>query len=134
MAGLPYQQNEELMAMKEDIADRKFRVKMIGMAVTGLLLVGALATAFMVPAAAGLLGSGLGKLLLPLAAAVTSFVTLKEVKRLEMDEKYLQTYMQAKNHWGEGYREEVAEKGYGFGRSPSFPEGAPPPPELERER
>ena len=41
-----------------------------------------------------------------LGGAVTSMITLKEVKKLEMDEKFISSYMKAKNHWGEGYREE----------------------------
>ncbi len=133
MVEAPYNANPELVAMKNDIANRKFRVQLIGMAVTGALVVGALATLFFVPGAIGAVGTAGGasmaKLLvvgsMGVASTVTSLITMKEVKKLEMDEKYLQSYMSGKNYWGEGYREEVAEHGYAI-TSPTF-QGAPPP-------
>ena len=140
MGNIPYKSNEELMAMKEDIADRKFKVRMIGVLVTSALVVGAIAAAFFLPgAASAVAGAGSGgvnavlSLVMGAGAGITSLLTMKEVKRLEMDEKYIQTYMQGKNYWGEGYREEVAEKGYSMSGSP-FPKGAPPPPQQQRDR
>jgi len=129
--GNPLQQ-EELLAMKEDIANRKFNVRLKGMIITGLFAAGAIAAAFLIPGgseAAELLG-GRGLLGLALAGggAITTLATLKEIKKLELDEEYLKSYMQGKNYWGEGYREEVAEKGYGFGNNPQpFMAGAAPP-------
>lgn len=127
MTNIPYYSNEELVEMKQDIADRKFRVRMIGALVVGALIAAAIATLFFVPGAASTLfsaGPEVGKLvmsgILAVGAGITSLFTMKELKRLEMDEKYLQTYMQGKNYWGEGYRKEVAEHGYSL-QSPQFP-------------
>ena len=135
--GIPYNENPELMAMKQDLADRKFRVQMIGLLVTGLLIAATIASIFLFPAAASAVAkAGAERALitgvLGLGAGITTLFTLKEVKRLEMDEKFIQSYMQGKNYWGEGFREEVAERGYGVG-SP-FPLGAPPPQSLTRDR
>lgn len=120
------------MAMKEDIAERKYRVQMTGLLVGGALIAAALATAFFFPAAASAAmagGAGGAKLimsgLLAVGAAITTMLTLKEVKRLEVDEKYVQSYMQGKNYWGAGYREEVAEHGYGGVQTPLTPSGFP---------
>ncbi len=125
MARIPYQENQELMAMKEDIAERKYRVQMTGLLVGGVLIAAAIASVFFFPAAAGAImnsGAGGAKLLitglLGVGAAITTMLTLKEVKRLEVDEKYVQSYMQGKNYWGEGYRKEVAEHGYGGVQAP----------------
>jgi len=132
MAETPYNVNPELTSMKNDIADRKFRIRMIGMAVATVFALTALAAVVAVPvllpeiAATALplakfvLAGGLG-----LASAATTLFTMKEVKKLEIDEKFLQSYMQGKNYWGEGYREEVAEHGYSI-QAPHF-QGAPPP-------
>lgn len=124
MARIPYQENPELMAMKEDIAERKYRVQMTGLLVGGALIAAAIASVFSFPAAAGAImnsGAGGAKLLitavLGIGAAITTMLTLKEVKRLEVDEKYVQSYMQGKNYWGE-YRKEVAEHGYGGVQTP----------------
>lgn len=114
------------MAMKEDIANRAFRIRMTGMIITAALAVAAIATAFLLPA--GVLSAGMAKPLitgvLALAGAITTLVTMKEVKRLEIDEQYLQSYMEGKNYWGAGYRQEVAERGYS-GPSPIMA-GMPP--------
>lgn len=129
MARIPYQENPELMAMKEDIAERKYRVQMTGLLVGGALIAAAIASVFFFPAAAGAImnsGTGGAKLLitavLGIGAAITTMLTLKEVKRLEVDEKYVQSYMQGKNYWGE-YRKEVAEHGYGGVQTPQTPNG-----------
>jgi len=132
MAETLYNTNPELLAMKNDIADRKFRIRMIGMAVATAFALTAFAAVVVVPvlvpeiAATALplakfvLAGGLG-----LASAATTLFTMKEVKKLEMDEKFVQSYMQGKNYWGEGYRQEVAEHGYSI-QAPHF-QGAPPP-------
>ncbi|MFO0389623.1 MAG: phage holin family protein [Alphaproteobacteria bacterium] len=132
MARIPYQENPELMAMKEDIAERKYRVQMTGLLVGGALIAAAIASVFFFPAAAGAImnsGAGGAKLLitglLGVGAAITTMLTLKEVKRLEVDEKYVQSYMQGKNYWGEGYRKEVAEHGYGGVQTPQTPNRFP---------
>lgn len=126
---LPYKSNAELVAMKEDLANRKFRVELIGMAVTAAFGIAAIASMFMFPALAAEGGKGMLTLAMWGASGVTSLITLKEVKKLEMDEEFISSYMKAKNHWGEGYREEVAEKGYGFGRQPQH-EQAPETPQF----
>ena len=132
MVVAPYNANPELVAMKDDFADRKFRVKLIGMAITAAFAVAAAATLFALPVLAPQMAVGMlpmAKLLIgcSMAAAswLTSMITMKEVKKLEIDEKFITSYMQGKNYWGEGYREEVAEHGYAL-QSPTF-QGAPPP-------
>lgn len=128
----PYSANPELVKMKQDIADRTFRVKVIGAMVTGILAVAAIATLFFVPgagamaASSGISASTAVTGVLAVGGALASFITLKEVKRLEIDNQYLTSYMQGKNYWGEGYREEVAEHGYAL--SSPLLQAAPPPP------
>lgn len=128
MVKIPYN-TQELMAMKEDLANRKFRVKLIGTAITIALGAAAIGAFFFVPGAQNVaLSSGghhLFGALMTAGTAITSFITLKEVKKLEMDEQYIQSYMQGKNYWGAGYRQEVAEHGLNL-QAPSF-HGAPPP-------
>jgi len=101
----------QLAAMKQDIADRSFRVRMIGMAITALFAVAGIAAMFLLPG-----GAGMAKPILygalALGGGITTLITMKEAKKLEMDESYLQSYMQGKNYWGAGYRQEVAEHGY----------------------
>jgi hypothetical protein len=130
MVEIPYNANPELLAMKDDLADRKLRIKLIGMAVTGLFAVAAVASMFFLPVLLPELATTVApaaKLVLSggLAAAswVTSLITTKEVKKLEVDEQYIASYMQGKNYWGEGYREEVLEHGYNL--QPPFLTGAP---------
>lgn len=129
---IPYN-HEDLVAMKEDIANRKFNVRLKGLLIGGLFVVGALAAGFLVPGGMTAAGASGMKTLLSLGmlagSAVTTLVTVKEMQKLELDEKYLESYMHGKNYWGEGYREEVAERGHGFGHNPQpFIAGAPPPP------
>jgi hypothetical protein len=119
---MPYS-DEKLAEMKEDIASRTLAVKMKGMLVTGMFIALAAIAIFAAPAA--LVSSGLAPLVGMvgmIGSAVASVVTLKETKRLQMDEKYLESYMSGKNYWGKGYREEVAERGYSLGGPvPGFP-------------
>lgn len=120
----------QLMAMKEDIANRAFKIKMTGMVITALFAVAAIAAMFFMPS----LAAGGAKTLLSLGmaagGAVASMITMREAKKLEIDENYIQSYMQGKNYWGAGYRQEVAEHGYGgpsltMQGPPSSPRGKP---------
>lgn len=138
MVETPYNANSELVAMKEDIANRKFRIQLIGMAVTAVFMGAAIATLFFAPAATagalGALGAGGAKAALGIGMAavggITSLITMKELKKLELDEKFLQSYMSGKNYWGEGYREEVLEHGYSI-QSPAL-SGAPLPSRAQQ--
>ena len=132
MTTVLYNQNPELVAMVNNFADRKLTVKLIGTAMTVLFAVTAIAAVVAMPVLAPQMAVGMlpmAKLLIggSMAAAgwLTSMITMKEVKKLEIDEKFITSYMQGNNYWGEGYREEVAEHGYAL-QSPTF-QGAPPP-------
>jgi hypothetical protein len=118
----------QLMAMKEDIANRAFRIKMTGMIVTAIFVVAAVAAMFFMPGLAA--GGGKSLLTLGMAAAggVTSMLTMREAKKLELDESYITSYMQGKNYWGAGYRQEVAEHGYS---APGLALQAPPGPRAK---
>ncbi len=115
----------ELVAMKEDIANRSFNIKMKGMIITGIFAVLAIGAMFLMPAAAVGMAKPLILGAMALGGAVTTMVTMREAKKLEVDENYIQSYMQGKNYWGEGYRKEVAEHGYG---GPNLTMQGPPAP------
>jgi len=128
----PYNANPELVAMKEDIAQRKLNVKIKGMLIGGaLLLLGVVALGAVAMAAPGAAVhmAGFAQPLIYAAmaggSAIVGLATMKEVKKLEMDEQYLSSYMSGKNYWGEGYREEVAEKGYSMA-GPAVAMSGPP--------
>jgi hypothetical protein len=110
----PFNRNAEMAKMRDDVADRKFNIKIKGMLITGALMLGGFGLLMLAP---GLLGAAtplIGALMMG-ASAIAGLFTLKETKKLEVDEQYLQGYMQGKTHWGEGYRKEVAEHGYSLG-------------------
>ena len=113
----------QLMAMKEDIANRAFRIKMTGMIITGLFAVAAVAAMFFMPVGSLAMGKVMVSGALALGGAVTNIITMREAKKLEIDENYIQSYMQGKNYWGAGYRQEVAEHGYS---APSLTMQGPP--------
>lgn len=105
----------QLEAMKEDIANRSFRIRMTGMLVTGLIAAAAIAAVFLIPGGLAVGASGAKAIFygaLALGGGVTTLVTMHEAKKLEIDEHFIQSYMSGKNHWGAGYRQEVAEHGY----------------------
>jgi hypothetical protein len=102
----------QLLAMKQDIADRSFRIKMTGMLITGLFIAAGVAAMFLLPGSSLALAKPLIYGAMAVGGAVTTVVTMREAKKLEIDEHYIQSYMQGKNYWGEGYRKEVAEHGY----------------------
>ncbi|MDX1975017.1 MAG: hypothetical protein SFT92_05015 [Rickettsiales bacterium] len=114
-----FNQEANLQAMKEDIANRSFKIKVTGMVITGAFMLLAFAGMFM----------GLGGVAAPLlglvgaaGGAIAGLVTLKETKKLQIDEEFLQSRMQGKNWWG-GYREEV-----GSGAPAISPHMMPPAP------
>ena len=125
---MPYS-DEQLLQMKQDIADRTFNVKVKGMLITGAFFALAAGALFLFPAALGVAAPLVG-LLAAAGGTIAGLATLKETKKLQIDEEYVQSYMQGKNYWGKGYREEVAERGYNL--SAPFPGAAPPPRERER--
>jgi hypothetical protein len=109
---VPFDENEKIKAMKDSIADRAFNLKIKGMLISGALMAVGIGLMIFAP---GLLGAAtpLVGLLAAAGSAIAGLVTMKEAKKLEMDEQYLNSYMQGKNHWGSGYREEILERGYG---------------------
>lgn len=113
----------QLMAMKEDIANRAFKIKITGMIVTSLFVVAAVAAMFFMPGLAAAGGKSILTMGMAAGGAVTGMITMREAKKLEIDENYIQSYMQGKNYWGAGYRQEVAEHGYG---GPSLTMQGPP--------
>ena len=132
----PYNANEELVAMKHDIADRNYKLKIKEMLITGAMVVGGVALgALALPAIPALAGMGAvtgammgGALGLASGGAVASLATMKDREKLKIDESMVDSYMSGKNYWGEGYREEVAERGYSLSGTSAFPGAAPPPP------
>ena len=116
-----YNKNEELVAMKEDIAKRNFGITTKSFLIMGAVAVlGVVAALTLLPAIApamfagnalmtGYIGAMAGGLL---GGHVASLATLKDKERLKIDEEYVKNYTQGKTHWGKGYREEVAEHGY----------------------
>jgi hypothetical protein len=110
---VPFDENEKIKAMKDSIADRAFNLKIKGMLISGALMAAGVGLMIFAP---GLLGPMLTPLVGLAAAAggaIAGLFTMKEAKKLQMDEQYLSSYMQGKNNWGAGYREEVLERGYG---------------------
>ena len=114
----PFDVNPEVAAMKEDVAQRVFRLKTTETIITvAAVILGAIAAFTILPAlAAGggmtALGPAMLPLMLTLATGIGSYVTMKERKRLEIDQEFLQSRMQGRNWWG-GYRQEVMEQGHG---------------------
>ena len=119
----------QLMAMKNDIANRSFRIRLTGMVITAVFAVAAVAALFFLPPGSAALIKPLLSTGMALGGAVTTMVTMREAKKLEIDEQYIQSYMQSKNYWGEGYRKEVAEHGYS-GPSPLM-QGPPQGPKMK---
>lgn len=119
--GSPYNANPELMAMKEDISKRRFGLTVKKMLIGGALVVAGIAAGMaLLPAVAPTMFAG-GTLFpayfggvvgMMVGGHIANLATMKESERLKIDEQYVNTYLQGKNHWGEGYREEVAEHGY----------------------
>ncbi len=109
-----YNANPELTKMREDVADRGYNLRMKGYIITGVsaligIGLGALFLTAVGPMAL-LAGGALG---LMAGGPIAEMVTMKDRKKLEIDEDMVNSYMTGKNHWGAGYREEVAEHGYG---------------------
>jgi hypothetical protein len=134
----PYNQNEELVAMKHDIADRAYGIQVKSWIVGGLTIAaGAILGAMALPAV-GLVGSGLvgalmgGGLGFATGGIVADMATLKDREKLKIDQSMVDSYMSGKNYWGEGYREEVAEHGYSLS-GPGMVGTAPPPRGRGRE-
>jgi hypothetical protein len=98
----PFNANPQLVAMKEDIAQRGLRIKIVGGLISAIFFGLAL---FNAPAL-GVMGS----LLMLAGGGIASMITYKATKKLEIDQKFLETQMQGQNWWG-GYREQVMDRG-----------------------
>lgn len=110
----PYNANPELSKMKEDVAGRSYGLMIKNAAITALgvvagVAVGALFTGTFLGPMALVAGGALG---LMAGGGIAEMVTMKERTKLKIDEEMVQSYMSGKNHWGAGYRQEVAEYGY----------------------
>ena len=127
----PYNANPELSKMKQDISDRQYKLMIKSIVITGAVaLIGAALGAMFLPVVLpflaeagtfGLIWSALagGMVGMMGGGAVATMVTMKDQKKLAIDEEMLQSYMQGKNYWGSGYRQEVAEYGYGGPQLPA---------------
>ena len=104
-----FNQPADLAAMKKDIADRAYSVKLKGMLITGLFGAAALGLLFFAPAALGAATPLIG-LLAGVGGAIAGLMTLKETKQLEIDQQFLESRMQGRNMWS-GYREELGANG-----------------------
>lgn len=109
---LPFDQNPELAAMKQNLADRAFNLKIKGMVITGALVLAGIGLMMFAGPALGMFAP-LAGLAVAAGGAIAGLVTMKETQKLQMDREYLDSYMQGKNHWGKGYREEILEQGWG---------------------
>lgn len=123
-----YNTNPELNKMREDVAERGYNLKIKSWIITGVsALIG-------VGIGALFMGTGLGAMALLAGGAVglmaggpiAEAFTMKDRKKLEIDEDMVNSYMSGKNYWGAGYREEVAEYGYG-GEQVAAPRNNLPP-------
>lgn len=118
MTASPYDANPELVSMKEDIAKRKQGLMLKSLLITGVCLaagigLGMVALPAMGFANGGFMAAYLGGMVGFMAGgSIANFFTLKERERLKIDEQFVGSYSQGKNHWGAGYRQEVAEHGY----------------------
>ena len=73
-------------------------------------------------AAGGVMSAYLGGAVgLMLGGHAAHLSTLQDNEKLKIDEKYVDSYTQGKNHWGEGYRQEVAEHGYSLAGPTGLP-------------
>lgn len=126
---MPYNANPDLKKMREDIADRNYglMIKSTLITVAGIAL-GAVAGAFALPVVMGgaisgmvlLAGAGIGGFAGAMGgSALSEVLTLKDKKKLAIDEEMVDSYMSGKNYWGAGYRQEVAEYGYGGPQVPA---------------
>lgn len=113
-----FNSNPEIVKMREEIASRAFRIKLVGTLLTVGLAVGALALM-----ATGV-GSGIGSLMLPavvgLGSALAGMVTFKATERLKVDREFLEARLHGRNHW-EGYVHEVVQPGYDVPNVPGMP-------------
>ncbi len=92
-----FNQNSEMSAMREDLANRAFRIKMVG----SVLTLGLVALAIVMP------GLGVTGMLLTLGtSALTALITTRAAKRLEIDQEFLESRMQGRNWWN-GYKMEI---------------------------
>ena len=110
---VPYNQNPELSTMKDDLSSRELRLKLKKAAIIGVTaLAGFAVGAFFLPSllTAGLVGAMVG---VALGDKIADVMTLKDAAKLQIDNQMVQSYMSGKNYWGEGFREEVLEHGYG---------------------
>jgi len=115
-----YNTNPELSKMKEDIADRNYNLQIKTWIISGITAlvgvgIGALFMGTIGPV--GLLAGG--ALGLMAGGTIAEVMTMKDRKKLKIDEDMVDSYMGGKNYWGAGYREEVAEHGYGGQQVPA---------------
>lgn len=116
----PFNANPELVAMRENVASRVLRLRVVE-GVINLAAIALVAVALFSTGGAGLMSAGPAvPLMLAAVAGLGSFVTMKARKRLEIDEEFLQSRMQGKNWWG-GYRQEVMSHGHGHDHSLQAP-------------
>ena len=116
----PYNANPQLTQMREDVANRGYNLQIRSWLITGVTaLIGlAIGAAFLpvVGPMALIMGGGVGFMAGGVAAEV---INMKDRKKLAIDEEMVSSYMSGKNYWGEGYRKEVAEYGYGGEQVPA---------------
>lgn len=129
----PFEIDEQISAMKEDVASRTQSLKVKQMLVSGGLfilggavLAGALffgGPAASLPMAQLLLGGGMVA-----GGAISNIVFAKEIKKLEMDEQFLEARLQGEV--GNRYWQHYHQHGQANGQQASFDpglQGAPPP-------
>ena len=116
-----YNQNPELTGMRFDVAERTSALNIKTALITAASVVGGLAVGAAIAAVTPLgmiavIGGGIAGLMA--GSSIAQIATLRERTKLKIDEEMVQSYMSGKNHWGAGYRQEVAEHGYGGTQQP----------------
>ena len=105
----PFDSNPEIAAMRQDVADRAYNIKLKGMLITGGLALAGIGAMFLIPGGAPLLSVAMLA-----GSGVSALFTMKEQEKLEVDRQQLESRIQGgnwgKGHWN-GYREEVLERG-----------------------
>jgi len=109
MSQFNFNQTPDLDAMKQDIADRQYNIKIKGILISGGLMALAFGAMFLFPGALGA-AAPIVALIAASGGTIAGLLTMKETKKLQIDEEFLQSRMSGKNYWG-GYREEVMDHG-----------------------
>lgn len=127
----PFEIDEQITAMKEDVANRTHGLRVKQMLVSGgMFVLGGAIFAGAMFFGGGMVGAPIGQLLLAGGAiaggAVSNIMFAKEIKKLEMDEQFLEARLQGEvgNRYWQHYNQHSQGQNHSF--DPGL-QGAPPP-------